>query len=444
MSLGGQAPPPEPGVAPIDATTDGALPRLSEGSTLSDYLTYAAINNPELEAAFNRWKAALEKIPQARSLPDPRFSYRYFIREIETRVGPQRQAFEITQMFPWFGKLALAGDMAAQAASAAQQRYEAVKLKLFFEIKDAYYEYYYLEQAITVTRENVELLTRLEGVARTRYQAAAGAHSDVIRAQVELGKLEDRLNSLLDLRGPVVARLNAGLNRPVEAELPSPPAFELHPVSLNDQRLIASLAVSNPQVKALGHEVERAGKAVELARKEYDPDITLGLNYVDVARSDLASRFNDNGQDAVAAMLSLNIPIWQRKYSAAVHEARMNRRAALREKTDTTNKLQSQLKMALYRFRDAQRKTDLYGNTLIPKAEESVKVTEQSFQAGAGSFLDLVDAQRTYLEFELAYERAKADHEQGLARVEMLVGANISVSGNETGTSNVEKGGFEQ
>jgi len=143
-------------------------------------------------------------------------------------------------------------------------------------------------------------------------------------------------------------------------------------------------------------------------------------------------------------MLSLNIPIWQRKYSAAVHEARMNRRAALREKTDTTNKLQSQLKMALYRFRDAQRKTDLYGNTLIPKAEESVKVTEQSFQAGAGSFLDLVDAQRTYLEFELAYERAKADHEQGLARVEMLVGANISVSGNETGTSNVEKGGFEQ
>ncbi len=76
---------------------DGTLPHLTANSPLSDYRRYAALNNPELEAAFNQWKAALEKIPQAKSLPDPRFSYRYFIRQIETRVGPQRQAFEISQ-----------------------------------------------------------------------------------------------------------------------------------------------------------------------------------------------------------------------------------------------------------------------------------------------------------------------------------------------------------
>ncbi len=418
---------------------DNEHPVFSDQSTLADYRAYAALNNPELEAAFNRWKAALEKIPQAKSLPDPRFSYRYFIREIETRVGPQRQAFEISQMFPWFGKLALAGDVATQAALAAQQRYEAVKLRLFFEVADAYYEYYYLSRSIVLTRENVELLTHLEEVARTRYQTAAGSHADVIRAQVELGKLEDRLKTQLDLRGPVVARLNAVLNRPVEATLPPPQPFALSDVSVDDSALLASLEKDNPQIKALGFEASRYRQAEKLARKQYAPDVTLGLNYIDVARSDLADRFSDNGQDAVGVMLSLNIPIWRHKYSAAVREAQQNHLAALHGKTDATNKLQAQLKMALYGLRDAARKADLYGNALIPKAEESLNVTEQSFQTGEASFLDLIDAQRTYLEFELAYARAKADHEQHLAQIEMLKGSTVSPSRNKTDPTDVNK-----
>ena len=407
-------------------TKDKALPELSDASSLSDYLEYAALSNPELEAAFNRWKAALEKVPQAKALPDPRFSYRYFVREIETRVGPQRQALEISQTFPWFGKLDLAGDVAMEAARAAQQRYEAVKLKLFFEVKDAYYEYYYLARSIAVTRENVELLTHLESVARTRYRTAAGSHPDVIRAQVELGKLEDQLNSLTDLRGPILARLNVALNRPIEAELPAPKRFESSRVAIDDRELLARLEQTNPRISALAHEVEGYRQATKLARREYAPDISLGLSYVDVAHSDRASQFSDNGKDAVGAMISLNIPLWRNKYSAGVREARLKRLAALHEKTDATNRLKSELKIALYQFRDAQRKLDLYGNSLVPKATESVKVTEQSFQTGTASFLDLIDAQRTYLDFQLAYERARADHEQSLARIEMLVGADVA------------------
>ena len=78
---------------------------LTDASTLSDYLAYAALHNPGLKAAFNRWKAALEKIPQVNSLPDPRFTYAYFIENVETRVGPQRHKLDISQTFPWFGKL---------------------------------------------------------------------------------------------------------------------------------------------------------------------------------------------------------------------------------------------------------------------------------------------------------------------------------------------------
>ncbi|MHC4582365.1 MAG: TolC family protein, partial [Planctomycetota bacterium] len=209
-------------VAAASISHEPRLPSLTESSKLSDYLAYAALNNPGLEAAFNRWKASLERIPQVKALPDPKFNYLYYVREVETRVGPQRHGLGIAQAFPWFGKLKLRGDVATEAAHAARRRYDAVKVKLFFEVKDAYYEYYFLAKSVAITKENINLVGHLESVARSRYKAAAGRHPDVVRAQVEIGKLEDRYQSLLDLRQPIVARLNAALNRPAETDIPWP------------------------------------------------------------------------------------------------------------------------------------------------------------------------------------------------------------------------------
>ena len=193
------------GSAPAAAPTD-ALP---EVPTLDDYLAYAALRNAGLEAAFQQWRAALAQVPQARSLPDPRFNYRYFIENVETRVGPQRHKFGLAQTFPWFGTLRLRGDVAMAQADAAQARYDAKKLELFYRVKQQYYEYYYLRRAVAVVEENRRLVEHLEQVARTRFKTATADHSAVIRAQVELGKLDDQLRSLEALRGPRVAQLNA-------------------------------------------------------------------------------------------------------------------------------------------------------------------------------------------------------------------------------------------
>ena len=111
------------------------LPVLNDDSTIDDYLAYAALNNPKLKAAFGVWKAALHRIPQVRSLPDPKFNYAYFIREVETRVGAQEQKLGLSQMFPWFGKLQLKEDIAYEAANSAEQRYEAEKLKTLLSSK---------------------------------------------------------------------------------------------------------------------------------------------------------------------------------------------------------------------------------------------------------------------------------------------------------------------
>ncbi|MCK4958101.1 MAG: TolC family protein, partial [Planctomycetes bacterium] len=318
----------------------------------------------------------------------------------------------------------LKGDIALQAASAAKQRYEAAKLKLFYEVKDAYYEYYYLAKSIDITKENVSLIKHLESVARSRYKTDAGSHPDVIRAQVEMGKVEDRYRSLLDMTAPLAARLNAALNRPAAAEIPWPKNIDIENVQIDDDRLFAMLTEANPELKVLDFEVARNEKAIALADKDYYPDFTFGVSFIDTGNS-LAGNPNDNGKDPVIALMSVNIPLWREKYDASVRQAKNLYRAAKRNKTQKTNSLSAELKMATYRFRDAERKVDLYANALLPKAKESLKVTESGFRAGTSAFTDLMDAQRILLEFALSNERALTDKAKALAKLEMLVGREI-------------------
>lgn len=401
------------------------LPELNSDSQLSDYLAHAALNNPGLEAAFNQWKAALAQTLQVSSLPDPKFNYRYFIEEVETRTGPQRQSFEISQKFPWFGKLALAGDIAMQKANAAKARYESVKLKLFFEVKDAYYEYYYLARAIAITKENIDLMVHLESVVQSRFKTNVGTHPDVIRAQVEIGKLEDTLNALQDLRNPYTARLNAAMDRTIDAAIPWPERIELQDVTVDDRQLLATLIASNPQLKALDFETSSNLQNVELAKKVYYPDVTFGVGVIDTRDRSSANPPSDSGKDPVIAMVSINLPLWSEKNDAVVHQAKARYRAAKKNQKQITNSLSWRLKKVIYDFRDAERKMDLYKNALLPKATESLKVTESGFRAGKSTFTDLVDVQRIYLEFALAHQRALTDRQQSLANLEMLVGQEI-------------------
>jgi len=401
------------------------LPELDKKAGLREYLAYAALNNPGLEAAFNRWKAALERVPQVRSLPDPRFTYRYFIEEVETRVGPQRHAVGIAQTFPWFGKLALRSGVALEAANAARQRYEAEKQKLFYRVKNAYHEYYYLGRAIGIVRENRALVRHFERVVRARYRAAAAKHQDVIRAQIELGKLDDHLLALTELRRPVAARVNAALNRPVDTELPWPAQPPYEEIDATDEQILSRLREASPELKALGHEIAKQRRSLELAGKNYFPDVTVGVDYIDTGGAKTAMKPSDSGKDPVIAKLSINVPIWLQKYRAAEREARMRLRAAMKAKMERENTLSSQAKMVLYQFRDAGRKVGLYRDTLVPKARQAIRANETAFRAGKASFLDLIDAQRVLLEFQLSYERALTDRAQRLAELEALIGGAL-------------------
>jgi len=395
---------------------------------LVDYLQYAALNSAGLRGSFEQWKAAIEEVPQAESLPDPKFTYSYFIREVETRVGPQRQKFGIMQVFPWFGKIEARKDAAAANAKAARQRYEAEKLKLFWEVKDAFYEYAYLASAVEIARQNLELLKHFEDVARTRYRAAVGSHPDIIRAQVELATLEDVLRSLEELREPTVARLNAVLNRRSFELLPWPKKEEFEPVQVERQKVVVLLKQKNPELTAIDFDVEAARYRVELAKKKFWPDIGVGVDWIETGGAVMPG-VSDSGSDPVILMFSMNLPIWRESYKAAERQAKSNVRKTEHQRVDVENTIVARAEQVLYDFEDSNRKIKLYGDILVPKAEELVQASETAYQAGVVDFLSLIDAQRTQLKFQLQYERAVTDNMEKLAELEMLAGTQLSSTG---------------
>jgi len=423
--------------APVEASSAHALGRVAPVAIpstetveapafhhLKDYLVHAALQSSELKAAFNQWKAALERIPQVKALPDPMLNYGYFIREVETRVGPQNHRLGLAQRFPWFGTRALRGDKASVDAAIARERYEGTKWRIFEEVKRGYYEFYYLRRATEITRENIALLKSIESVAQTKVRAGGGTGA-VVKAQLEIGKLEDQLDSLQNLRKPIMAQLNAAIGLSPEHPLPWPGEIRKDVVSIDRSDLMKRLDATNPELRALSRQIQADDRSIQLARKAYYPDITLGMDYIATGETPTFG-ISDRGKDPVMAMFSLNLPVWRSKLHAARREAELKKERSMLLLEDTKNQLTADVEMAWFEFQDAERKTELYRDTLSPLAESALNVAQGSYEAGRSDFLEWVDAQRLLLELQLSYERALADRAQSLAKLEALIGMDLT------------------
>jgi outer membrane protein, heavy metal efflux system len=400
------------------------LPILTGNPDMGKYLAYAAANSPELRGAFAIWKSRLERIPQVRALPNPQLRYSYFIRSVETRAGPQRNRFGLSQAIPWPQKLSLNGHVAFQHSEAARRRFDEARRELFFRVKLAYFDLYFLKRSIDITNQTIVLARYYERIALVRYRTSGGKHPDVIRAQLELGRLEERSKSLNDMRGPRNASVNAALNRPSDAPVDWPKTLETDPLWPADELLIARLGKSNFELLALSAEIERENKAIERAHKEYYPDFTFGVDYIDTA-SAIRSGTPDSSNDPVILNFGISLPLWTSKYSAGVREASARKQSIRYRQRALLRSLEARLQSALFNLRDSKRKIDLYKNTLIPKAEQAQRATVTSFEAGKSDFLSLIDVERTLLEFLLNYERALTDQARSNALIERLIGAEL-------------------
>lgn len=409
------------GVSGSARAQDSAWP---DEQVLSGYLAEGAKNNPGVQAAFARWRASLDKVPQATAWPDPKLAFGVFVVPVETRTGPQRMKYGLSQQLPWFGKRALKGSVAEREAAAMQALAEGQKLAVYREISNAFYEYAYLGRALDAAREEAGLLEFLESVVESRYRVSGAAYADLTRVQVERARIEERLVSLEAYRHPLAEQLRTLLGRSAGADLPLPEFLPEAEVQWPDSRILETMTQTSQALAVLDARVQSAQAAISLAERERYPDLTVGVESVYTDAPRMAGVVNE-GKDPLALTFGINIPLDWGAREAAVRQARSGATAARLERADKLAGLEAQASKLLFGLHDAARRLTLLQETIIPKAVQNFEAALDGYQAGQARMTDLLAAEKTLIELELQQHRTRADYLQRLADLDAVVGREI-------------------
>lgn len=369
---------------------------LSFAQTLDDYFKIAAENNPGLQAMHKEYEAALQKVPQVSTLPDPTFSLGYFISPVETRVGPQQAKFSLTQMFPWFGTLKAQGNVAALMAEAKFQNFIDARNRLYFQVASAYYPLYELKDFVRIEQENISILESYKTIATQKFKNGTGTMVDVLRVDIMLKDAQTNLSILRDKEKPLLTTFNKLLNRS-ETELVQI-SDTLKSDNLSDYYRKDSLIAANPKLKALDLKLQASQAAEIVAQKQGLPKLGVGLDYVLVGeRTDIF--MPDNGKDVLMPMVSVSIPIFRSKYNASVKEARLIQESYTLQKQEVTNTLVSEYEMVWFQVQQQLQLISLYKQQ-TQTSQQSLNLLFTSYGNSGKEFEEVLRMQQQLLRYK--------------------------------------------
>ena len=391
------------------------LPSLTTNAGLSDFLTYALLNQPEIEAAYFDWAGSVENITFMRSMPDPKLTFQAYIQNVLTSLMPG-----LMQDIPGPGKLKAAANVAGAESKVKYFTFETSVLRTAFSVKQAYYQLWFLDEKIGIDHQTFSLLADLERSARARNEVGQVTLQDVYRAQIEQDKVATEISNLEDSRRPLTAHLKGALG--LTREQPDPPMptrFESTSLDLDGDKLLDLAFARNPRLKAMAAEVRLAEASIALARKSKVPDFSAGL---------MAEVYMPPFYWPQAGM---TLPIWRDKIAAQIAEAQANMRAAEARLTSEQIMVTVDFAMKSYDFREITRNLTLFENKLIPKARNSLEIARAGYLAGQIDFFNLIDAQRTLLNFQLEEVEMRTRREIILADLSLSI-AGIAPEGAPT------------
>ncbi len=383
-----------------------SLPRLTSDSPVSDFLLFAMLNQPQVEAAYYDWATSVERITVERSLPDPRLTFQSDITNMVMSLMPG-----LMMDFPGPGKLTAAANVATAESEAKYFAFESSVLRTAFAFKKACYQLHFLDATIGVTRETQRLMGELEKLALIQNEVGKVTLQDVLRARIEQERLTTEVANLDDSRQPLLAQFKASLGlKDDDVPPPLPHKLEATPLELTPELLFATALARNPRLKAMEAEVRLAEASRRLATKANVPDFSAGLE-ADVKASPVMVR----------PSIGITLPIWRDKVAAQIAGAKAGKRAAEARLSAEQIALAVEFAEKSFMFREASRNLALLQERLLTMARQSLQVAQSGYVGGRVDFLNVIDAERTLLAFRLSEVQARFQRELALAELSLII-----------------------
>jgi len=394
------------------------------GANVEGLIEYAR-GNPEYAAMRYEADAAGDRVYPAGAFPDPLF--RMELQNI-TNAGSTAQPsllpnkvgstkYTLLQPLPFWGKRDLKREVAEADAEQAQGRAATTWSDLAASIKTTYARYYLVVRNEELTREVLDLLSRLERIALVRYESGLAPQQDVIRAQVELTTMRGELLMQEGERTGLESSLNSLLARKASARLAPPERLRAvpPPAKLEEDALVDRLHAHNPQLFANDARIRAAEKNRELTYRNRYPDFAIGVSPIQ-----MGSRIGE-----WEVMLEVNIPLQQGTRRSQESEAGSMLSAARSQKEAVANRLIGELFENLAGLKTSQKIETLTTTSLLPQSEATLQAALAGYETGRVDFATLLDAQRQIRKSRQDRLKAQAETQARLAAIERLLGEEI-------------------
>jgi outer membrane protein TolC len=447
--------------------------------SLYSYLEIAAKNNPTVLQRYYEYEAALQKVPQVGSLPDPTINVGVFLKPMELVAGNQVADIQLMQMFPWFGVLKNSKDEMSLMANAKFESFRDAKLQVFLDVQRSWYEMHKIRQNIRITQKNIEILQTIERLAIVRFKAgpsgnnpsssgkspatvssqasssgssgmntmstgsgsSAGSVSgptssampgnpmassggssgltDVYRIQIEISDVQNNIELLKNQLNTLTSQFNSYLNRPPESPVTLPDTLIVDNFQLSLLALSDTALSNNPMLGMLQFEQKSLEARKLMVTKMGYPMVGFGLNY-SVIKQNPMSTSSMNGKDMIMPMVTATLPIYRKKYNAMKAEADLLKSATAQNYVATANTLKTEYYQAIQLDQDAQRRIKLYAGQ-YRLASKSLDIMFRSFSSSGTDLTDILRVRQQTLDYEYKQMEAIADYNTSIAWLKRLM-----------------------
>jgi outer membrane protein TolC len=382
-----------------------ALPELTPDSSLSNYLAFALLNSPTVEATYYDWSASVENITVSRSLPDPQLTLQAYITDSLTSLMPG-----FAWNFPGPGKLEARARVAAAEGKGKYFAFESAMLQAAFNLKKSYYKLGLLDEQLRINRETLGLLDNLERAVRAQSETGQATLPDMLRVQSDRAGVGTDLANLEDSRRSLLDNFKAALGlAPHQPDPPTPAHFETSRENPDADELLRVAFEYNPQLKAMEADVRAAETGIAVAYNERVPDFNAGLS-ADVYRPPF-----------YWPQVGMTLPIWRDKLAAEIAQAKANELAAKSRLKAGQIDLAVNFAEKSFAYRETSRNLALIEDELIPNARQSLETVRAGYRVNSKDFSSLTDAERMLLNLQLTAAETRTKHQIALAELSIMV-----------------------
>ncbi len=409
---------------PRDAAAEEEGPQ-----NLDELIGRALSENRTVQAAMHNVLSLKERIPQVSALDDPVASNAVFpipsVAPQYALMGYNPYNVTLAQQFPWFGTLRLRGEAAERDVRVALAELAAAQLDTVAAVKRAYFNLYAAQKTEEILIETRKVLEDFRTIARGRL-ANGGSQQDVIKAELLLADLDRELaNNKLAI---AMARSTLGrqLHIRPDNKLTTASALPLAAVPAELDRLNSLAIAARPELQGRLAAIARDEKAIELARKRFYPNITLGMTYMDMEKTNAVSPKTASGSPNVGLFVGFNLPVYHQKYQAGVCEAEERARADLKLLEAQRDETFSEIQDFMTQARVQQNVLTLLEDSMLPRTKESLELARSDYARSNVDYATVLSALREVLQVRLQIAQIEAELAKALAALERAVGCQIN------------------